>query len=80
VLLSDGRVLIVGGAVSSGRPGTTELYDPTSGRWTASGSLGVPRTVAGITLLDDGQVLVVGGDDSSTTALASTELYAVPAR
>ena len=41
-LLSDGRVLVVGGS-GDGCLASAELYDPTTGSWTATGSLGSPR-------------------------------------
>jgi Fibronectin type III domain/Kelch motif/Galactose oxidase, central domain len=61
--LPDGRVLLEGGRDSNGRWITdAEVFDPSSGRWTATGSLrqarGADHTA---TLLADGRVLVVGG-------------------
>ena len=53
---------------------SAELYDPASGTWTATGSLGTARRGHTATLLPNGKVLVAGGDDSSN-ALASAELY-----
>lgn len=41
-LLPDGRVLVVGGKAGDEEgnvSGTAELYDPTSGKWTATGSM-----------------------------------------
>lgn len=39
-LLSDGRVLVTGGYDSGYQPlSSSELYDPTTGTWTATGSL-----------------------------------------
>ena len=69
-LLSDGRVLVVGGAGTS-----AELYDPRSGSWTATGSLAVSRHNHSATLLADGKVLVDGGYDDNNRPLASAELY-----
>jgi Galactose oxidase, central domain len=64
-LLSDGKVLIVGGVesgdtVSQTTP-TTELYDPATGTFTPTGSLAVARAGHTATLLNDGKVLIAGG-------------------
>jgi hypothetical protein len=77
ILLPDGRVLIVGGLNGSNNTqplGSAELYDPASGTWTATGSLGSARRGSTATLLPNGKVLVAGGDDG-TTVLSSAELY-----
>jgi N-acetylneuraminic acid mutarotase len=81
-LLPDGKVLVAGGDNSDG-PGSTwtasaELYDPTTGSWTATGSMATPRAFHTATLLPDGRVLVAGGLNNSNNAdaaLASAELY-----
>lgn len=74
-LLDDGRVLLVGGAVSDvdasntcgqgctllTATGSAEVYDPTRGTFTPAGTLSVPRMFHTATRLPDGQVAVVGG-------------------
>lgn len=78
--LSDGRVLLVGGYgdCGGGTCGeglfTAEVYNPKTGKFSATD----PATVAYFghtaTLLDDGRVLVVGGDSRSDTR-DHAELY-----
>jgi WD40 repeat protein len=79
-LLSDGRALITGGYVV--HPGSddatlasAELYDPATGKFSATASMKNERRQHTATLLSDGRVLIAGGEDESETALASTELY-----
>jgi len=85
-LLSNGKVLVAGGSnplPSGSNPLFTltsaELYDPATGTWSPTGSLGTARAAHTATLLVNGQVLVAAGsffDDSSDWGtLASAELY-----
>ena len=55
--LGDGRILIAGGENAGGALSTAELYDPTTGQWTPTGSMSVPRIWHTATLLNNGQVL-----------------------
>jgi hypothetical protein len=79
--LNDGTVLVAGGLITQPRnisTNTAEIYDPTSGMWSAVGNLNVGRYSHTATLLPNGTVLVVGGmhiDDAGGVPLKSTELY-----
>jgi N-acetylneuraminic acid mutarotase len=82
-LLPDGRVLVAGGfdiqgamdanVESMGR-GTPEVFDPSSGRWSRTGSMAFPRAGHTATLLTDGRLLVAGGD-AVTDGGPTAELY-----
>ena len=70
-LLPDGRVLIVGGATSAGggdATATAELYNPTTGSFSVTGSMAAARTYHTATLLPSGMVLVAGGGNENSTA------------
>lgn len=54
--------------------GTAELYDPTSGTWTATASIAAGRIGHTAVLVADGRVLVAGGS-ISTGLLASAAPY-----
>ncbi len=62
-LLSNGQVLIAGGYnfYDSAVGGTAELFDPSTGRYSPTGNLGIGRFAASATPLADGRVLLVGG-------------------
>ena len=69
--LDDGDVLITGGDAN----GSTEIFAPVSGTFTASGNLSVPRFGHTATKLADGRVLIIGGADGSGASLNSTEIF-----
>lgn len=60
-LLSNGQVLVTGGATDVTRLEQTELYDPATQRWTNTGRLARSRERHSATLLPDGRVVVAGG-------------------
>jgi hypothetical protein len=82
-LLSDGRVLIVGGLKdepSAADPwipplASAEIFDPATDRFTLTGSLEMGRVGHGANLLPDGDILITGGNDPNDRTLAGTELY-----
>ena len=76
-LLQNGKILVVGGYnANNGWLASAELYDPSTGQWSPTGSLSTPRASHTATLLPNGRVLVAGGyNGSSRGSLASAELY-----
>jgi uncharacterized delta-60 repeat protein len=73
-LLNNGKVLVAGGHSGSSYLYTAELFDPATGKWTATGSLTTGRESHTATLLPNGKVLVAGGY-SAGPRLSSAELY-----
>ena len=75
--LTDGMVLVVGGFRSGGDGmlASAELFDPSTGTWTAAPNMDTPLANQTATLLPDGRVLVAGGASSDGKPLASAELY-----
>jgi hypothetical protein len=86
-LLNNGQVLIAGGSGffylggQSDSLSGAELFDPTTGNFTATADMTAIRESHTATLLPNGQVLIVGGSDGTlgysptTTVLASAELH-----
>ncbi len=82
-LLPNGKVLVAGGFGFSGFTetlATAELYDPSTGAFTATGNMTTPRAWHSATLLPDGRVLIAGGVREAPgsfpfLSLASAELY-----
>lgn len=81
-LLASGEALVAGGAI----PGeshhealsSSELFDPTTNTWRATGDLQVPRYRAAYSLLSDGRVLAVSGSNGPPDGerfQASAEIY-----
>src|SRR6185503_18679389 len=64
--LADGRVLIAGGENSTGTLNVTELYDSSSGTFSAAANMTTARADHSATLLADGRVLIAGGHHAST--------------
>src|SRR5436190_1936842 len=66
-LLKDGRVLITGGSNATGTLNSAEIFDPSTGTFSAvSGSMNMARARHTATLLSSGKVLIAGGDVTPT--------------
>ncbi len=80
-LLTNGRLLVVGGVTSTGGTAAADLFDPVAATWTPVAPMGTMRSSHAATLLADGRVLVTGGSTVSTSAAkgyvnnASAEIY-----
>src|SRR5258705_593649 len=80
-LLANGKVLVAGGLLLNRDYFVTdsaELYDPSTGNWSTTGSLITTRHGQTATLLPDGKVLAAGGsstNNASNTSLNIAELY-----
>jgi hypothetical protein len=92
-LLPDGTVLITGGEseaafgnggwIFSGTDASAEVYDPSTGTFTAVGTMAARRAGHTATLLTNGAVLITGGYfyggiGSYSCCFASAELYRPP--
>jgi hypothetical protein len=80
VRLTDGRVAVFGGyqgtATSYGSIAGVEIYDPTSGSWSAAANMSASRTDHTAVALPDGRVFVAGGYDYTANAgQSSAEIY-----
>jgi hypothetical protein len=75
-LLMNGRVLFISNRDNDYHLGDeTQLYDPSTGEFTAAGSMTIGRDSHAATLLPDGTVLVAGSWLPGGGALASAEIY-----
>jgi hypothetical protein len=79
-VLANGEVLLAGGYNPgfSSAPAfiaAAELYKPSTGQWTMTGTMPLARRYQAAVLLPNGQVLVAGGQDSSFSSIASAALY-----
>jgi Galactose oxidase, central domain len=80
-VLSTGKVLIAGGSGTVGVDpalATAEIFDPPTGTFAATGSMGVPRTLHRAIPLNDGTVLVAGGDANAILNLGGISVGSSP--
>ncbi len=79
VTLQNGKVLLAGGsdATTSAAYTEAELYDPTTGTWSTTGSMNTPRRFAAYVLLNDGRVLAAAGNPNQGpgTPTNTAEIY-----
>jgi hypothetical protein len=79
--LPDGRVLFVGGGLNGIMTGPlevyakAEIYDPATGKFTATGPMAQARQQHAAALLADGRVLIAGGSDPKGTLLNTAEIW-----
>ena len=75
-LLSDDRVLIVGGADDSYQLiSSADVYDPSTAEWSTTGDTGVPRVSHSMTHFGGGRALVAGGFLASVGSLNQAQEY-----
>lgn len=81
-MLRDGRILVMGGWSAGVYPDriiekSAEIYDPSTGRFSPTGSMTAPRYKMGAARLSGNRVLVVGGSDNRdwNGTLDSTEIF-----
>ncbi len=68
--LKNGKVLVAGGMGTS-----AELYNPTTGTWSLTGSLNIARFDFPMVLLPNGQALIAGGDDGGGYCCSVSTLH-----
>jgi hypothetical protein len=69
ILLTNGKVLLIGGTDDSGPDAHAETYDPETQSFTPEADLTDPRVGPSLTPLSDGTVLVIGGGRQNTTEM-----------
>jgi len=84
-LLPDGTVLVTGGqeeSVAGQALSSTEIYDPRTAVWKATGNMATARTGHTATLLAGGRVLVTGGNEKTAVGptLPGAEIFDPHAR
>ncbi len=72
-LLQNGKVLVAGGRSGATIYNSAELYDPTTGTWSAAPNFTTARFGHSAVLLRNGQVLLIGGQGNGF--LEAVEIY-----
>ena len=78
IKLSDGRLLVLLGALSTYSGMSSQIYDPITDTWTQAGEMAHARVKSTLTLLPDGRVLAAGGEDpagSEYVLYSTTEIF-----
>ena len=75
VMLTDKKVLILGGWTGVEATGMAERYDPETKQFEVVGEMLEPRDGFAATQLPDGRVLITGGYSGRMNRLSSAELY-----
>jgi N-acetylneuraminic acid mutarotase len=76
--LPDGRVLVAGGFLGAANPAvvsSSQIYDPSNGKWSVAASMHWPRAGFEAVLLGDGNVLVMGGEAAFGNVTNTAEIY-----
>jgi hypothetical protein len=74
-LPANGKVLVCGGTDGIAALKTCEIFNPSSNKWEATGSMSVARLGHTMTLLTNNKVLIVGGYDGKKLSFATAEIY-----
>ena len=78
-VLPDGKVLIAGGTVSTGQgfvaSNGAEIYDPSTGAFSATGDMIGKHVCQQASLLNNGKVLITGGAVGADDRVPNAELY-----
>jgi hypothetical protein len=72
--LPDGKVLVAGGYDGTDRLASALVFNPSTGTYTATGSMNSPRQGAAVAPLPDGRILIAGGLSVLPTRLATAEI------
>jgi hypothetical protein len=79
LLLPSGKVLVAGGAAttlsSTVLHSSADVYEPSTGQWTGSGSFLTARAFHTAVLLANGRPLIAGGSNFASTTYADADLY-----
>ena len=75
-ILSDGRVLVVGGtSANTGGLRLATIFNPATRTWTATSSMAQGRYYPTVTALPDGQALAVSGHDTTRAVVTIPEVW-----